>query len=244
MRLPESERTARIMWGYTIWTPLQHEYQDTLVRSYMRDKLRIYVRPFWPVDTLGGESIQPSFGWHIQYCAALEFPVTFEWDMPHDLHNIACNLCEYLDKGVAEILYPEIESYFNRTLAELQIDNEGKEFVADVFQVKFPPFEDGARRARVATTVTSTPIQIGANPFTYTYSSDVVSRQDMDAYWESIVDRMERRISEVEENMMRAAYQWGRLPHELEYLTQDEYEEKRRDWELEPDKVYLVCNNN
>lgn len=102
--------------------------------------------------------------------------------MPHDLHNIACNLCEYLDKGVAEILYPEIESYFNRTLAELQIDNEGKEFVADVFQVKFPPFEDGARRARVATTVTSTPIQIGANPFTYTYSSDVVSRQDMDAY--------------------------------------------------------------
>lgn len=242
MRLPESERAARIMWGYTVWVPLQHEYQDTLVRSYMRDKLRIYVRPFWLVDTLDGESIQPSFGWHIQYCAALDFPVTFEWDMPHDLHNIACNLCEYLDKGVAEILYSEIELHFNRALAELQIDNKEKEFVADVFQVIFPPFEDGARRARVATTVTSTPIQIGANSFTY--SSDVVSRQDMDAYWESIVDRMERRIAQVEENMMRTAYRGGGLPNELEYITQDEYEEKRRDWELEPDRVYLVFNNS
>lgn len=206
--------------------------QDTLVRSYMRDKLRIYVRPFWPVDTLDGGSIQPSFGWHIQYCAALDFPITFEWDVPHDLHNIACNLCEYLDEGVAEILYPEIESYFNRTLGELQINNERNEFLADVFQVKFPPFEDGARMAKAFTAVASTPIQIGATPFTY--SSDVVSRQDMEAYWESIVDRIEHRITEVEENMCK----------ELEYITQDEYEERRKGWELDPDKVYLVYNNN
>ena len=234
MRMPTYWNFNEFRSYTTIGTPLEHEYENTLTKTFMRDKLTIKIWPMWDL----GNGL--AWSGHISFRTMAWY--LFEWDIPHDLYEIAKDLGIRIDMEAAKIIYDQIRIHFNQTLCDLQI-LDGLPLTSNVTQVMFPPFEEfenDIRRHRIPTTVT-----VWWTPTTYIGNTPLITAYHSD--YEERMSRLEREMRErnsMYDRMVERYREQDNRNHmdNINYMTQEEYEQKREAWELEANTMYLVYN--
>lgn len=236
----------RTAWLYTIvGDTMDHQFENTVIRRYMKDKLEIRIWPMWKI---GWEDCRSS---HVSFTTSNW--IRLEWDLPHSLYNVATDLWRYLDIEVARIVYDQIRMHFNATLWEIQMEKlnggfmaEGSNETPQLTQLNFPPFEEfenEIRRNRViTTTVTSwaTPMTAAGNNVWY-YATTYATPEDVDERIQTYSDRLYDRMTDYYDRLIeerRADEQMNMMT----YMTQEEYDERRANGTLPENSLVFIHN--